>query len=73
MAGGKFRKAKWIWESAAGSEADAIRAEYGVGRDMAAVIQEKAPCDTDPEVQRFSAGSSNNSRSRCAISYTAFG
>ena len=51
MAGGKFRKAKWMWESAAGSEADAIRAEYGVGRDMAAVIRERA--HTDPEVQAF--------------------
>ena len=56
MAGGKFRKAKWMWESAAGSEADAIRAEYGVGRDMAAAIQEQAPCDTDPEVQAFLGG-----------------
>ena len=54
MAGGKFRKAKWMWESAAGSEADAIRAEYGVGRDMAAVIQERA--HTDPEVQAFLGG-----------------
>ena len=56
MAGGKFRKAKWMWESVAGSEADAIRAEYGVGRDMAAAIQEQAPCDTDPEVQAFLGG-----------------
>ena len=45
-----------MWESAAGSEADAIRAEYGVGRDMAAVIQEQAPFDTDPEVQAFLGG-----------------
>ena len=56
MAGGKFRKAKWMWESAAGSEADAIRAEHGVGRDLAAAIQEQAPCDTDPEVQAFLGG-----------------
>ena len=53
MAGGKFRKAKWMWKSVAGSEADAIRAEYGVGRNMAAVIQEQSPCDTDPDVQAF--------------------
>ena len=55
-AGGKFRQVKWIWESVAGSEAGAIRAEYGVGRDMAAVIHEQAHCDTDAEVQAFVEG-----------------
>jgi len=53
MVGGTVRKAKWMWESLAGSEADAIRAEYAVGRDMAAVIREQTPCDTDLEVQAF--------------------
>ena len=51
MAGVRFRKAKWMWESVTGSEADAIRAEYGVGRNMAAAIQEQARCQPEPEVE----------------------
>ena len=50
-AGVRFRKAKWLWESAAGSEEAAIRAEQGVGRDMAAVILEQKPRSADGEVQ----------------------
>ena len=53
MAGVKFRKAKWMWESVAGTEADAVRAEYGVGQEMAAAILEQAPCEPDAEVQAF--------------------
>lgn len=49
LAGTQFRKAKWIWESAVGTEEDAIRAEYGVGRDMAIVVRERTECDADPE------------------------
>ena len=51
MAGVQFRKAKWIWQSVAGSEADAIQAEYGVGRDMAAVMLGETPCDPDHATQ----------------------
>lgn len=40
-----------MWESMAGSEADAIRAEYGVGREMAAVVRQQTPRVDDPEVQ----------------------
>ena len=50
-AGAQFRKAKWIWQSAAGSEADAIHAEQGVGRDMAAVVLGETPRDSDPTAQ----------------------
>ena len=53
IVGGTVRKAKWMWQSLAGSEADAARAEYEVGRDMAAVIRERIPCDADVEVQAF--------------------
>jgi predicted Zn-dependent protease len=53
MVGGTVRKAKWMWESLAGSEADAVRAEHEVGRDMAAIVRERTPCDADPEVQAF--------------------
>ena len=51
LAGKQYRKAKWIWQSAAGSEEDAIRAEHGVGRDMAVVVREQAPGAADPQVQ----------------------
>lgn len=50
-AGVQFRKAKWIWQSAAGSEADAIQAEHRVGRDMAAVVLEETPRDSDQTTQ----------------------
>jgi predicted Zn-dependent protease len=51
MAGVQFRKATWIWQSAAGSEADAIQAERSVGRDMAAIVLEDTPRDSDPTTQ----------------------
>ena len=47
IAGKQFNKARWLWQSVAGSEAEAIRAEYGVGRDMAAVMLEETPRDPD--------------------------
>ena len=49
----QFRKAKWMWESVTGSEADAIRAEYGVGRSMAAAIHDQGRCDKDSEIHEF--------------------
>ena len=52
-AGTAFRRARWVWESVAGSEEEAIKAEYGVGRDMAAVIVEQTPHDADDQVQVF--------------------
>ena len=51
LAGGKARKVKWMWSTVTGDEAEAIRAEYGVGRDMAAVVREQGRCDTDPALQ----------------------
>ena len=51
MAGRKVRKAKWMWESVAGSEAEAIQAEHAVGRDMAAVVLEETPRDSDRTTQ----------------------
>jgi predicted Zn-dependent protease len=46
--GPKVRKAKWMWRSIAGSESDAIKAEYEVGLDLAREIRrqlghERAP------------------------------
>jgi predicted Zn-dependent protease len=51
IAGVQFRKARWMWQSVAGSEAEAIQAEYGVGRDMAAVVLEQTPRDGDQSTQ----------------------
>ncbi len=53
MVGGKLRRAKWMWESLAGSEDEGIRAEYGVGREMAAAVRARAPHDPDPQLQAF--------------------
>lgn len=53
IAGRQFRKAKWFWQSTAGSEADAIVAERAVGRDMAAAILEETPRDSDQTAQQL--------------------
>jgi beta-barrel assembly-enhancing protease len=50
IAGSQVRKAKWMWESVGGSEAESIRAEYAVGRDMAAVVLSETPRDSDPAI-----------------------
>ena len=47
IAGVQFRKAKWIWQSAAGSEADAIQPGLSVGPRMPAVVLEETPRDSD--------------------------
>jgi hypothetical protein len=48
IAGVHFRKAQWMWQSAAGNEADAIAAEHSVGRDMAAAVLQETSRDPDP-------------------------
>ena len=35
IAGTQVRKAKWMWESVAGNEAEGIQAEHAIGRHMA--------------------------------------
>lgn len=40
-----------MWDSVAGSEDDAIRAQQGLGREMAAAVREQAPVAVDPAVQ----------------------
>jgi predicted Zn-dependent protease len=47
LAGPSVRKAKWIWQAAASSEAKAIKAEYEVGRDMAYDIRHRLSLDPD--------------------------
>ena len=51
LAGKQLRKAKWMWDSVAGAEDDAIRAQQGLGREMAVAVREQAPAPADPSVQ----------------------
>ena len=47
--GPQFRRAKWIWQSMTGSEADAIKVENDVGRDLAREVRRQLK----PDHQRF--------------------
>ena len=48
VAASKTRKIKWMWSSLTGDESEAISAEYGVGREMAAVVREQSNESIDP-------------------------
>ena len=49
MAGPKVRKAKWIWQSITASEADTIKTEHEVGKDLACEIRNQLGLDTEPQ------------------------
>ena len=51
LAGKQFLKAKWMWQSFAGNEDEAIQAEQAVGRDMAKVVEEQSQGSGPPEFQ----------------------
>ena len=51
LAGAKARKVQWMWNSLTGDAERAIAAEYGVGQEMAAVIQERSGMEPDPELR----------------------
>ena len=51
--GGQARKAKWAFRSLTGTEAEAVRAEHGVGRDLARAVLEEVEADPDPAVARW--------------------
>lgn len=51
LAGGKARKARWVWHSLTGDDRRAIEAEYGVGADMAAVVRARTGVEADPALQ----------------------
>lgn len=51
--GPKVRKAKWIWQSMTGTEADAIKVENDVGRDLACEIRRQLKPDPDPTVDKL--------------------
>ena len=50
--GPKFRKAKWLWQSIAGSEADAIKVEHEVGQDLAREIRRQLELDLEPQAEQ---------------------
>lgn len=50
--GPKLRKARWMWESFAGTEANAIRREQEVGLDLANEARRQLPLDTDARTRQ---------------------
>lgn len=51
--GRQTRKANWAFRSLTGTEAEAVRAEAGVGRDMAQAVGEQLDADPDPAVAHW--------------------
>jgi hypothetical protein len=51
--GPKVRKAKWMWESATGSEADAIKVEHEVGRDLSREIRHQLGPGREPQTEQI--------------------
>jgi Zn-dependent protease with chaperone function len=50
------RKAKWIWQSVAGSQADAVKAEYDLGILLAAELRQNLTPAPDPIAKKLIAG-----------------
>lgn len=53
MMGQTTRKANWVVQSLTGSEGDALKAEYAVGKDLAQAFARESPLEPEPEVQAF--------------------
>jgi predicted Zn-dependent protease len=51
--GPKVRKAKWFWQSIAGTDADAIKIEHEVGRDLAREIRRQLGLDQEPQTEQI--------------------
>ena len=51
--GPKVRKAKWVWQSITGSEADAIKVEHEVGQDLAREIRRQLELDQEPQAEQM--------------------
>lgn len=50
------RKARWIWQSAFGSEAEMIAAEIEVGRGLAQEVRAQIPCCCEADTQALVSG-----------------
>lgn len=44
------RKVKWLWKSMTAEQAEAIRAEYAVGRDLASEVRERIQLEKEPKL-----------------------
>lgn len=53
MLGPKLRRAKWLWQSIAGTEADSILVEYEVGRDLAREVTSQLQLDPQPQAAQM--------------------
>ncbi|MHC4564885.1 MAG: M48 family metallopeptidase [Planctomycetota bacterium] len=51
--GPKVRKAKWVWQSMTGTEADAIKVEHEVGRDLAHEIRSQLGSVRDAQIEQM--------------------
>jgi len=51
--GPKVRKARWMWQSFAGSESDAIKIEYEVGLDLAREIRQQLGREQQPQTDQI--------------------
>ena len=51
--GPKIRKARWMWQSIAGSECDAIKIEYEVGMDLAREIRWQLGREPEPQTDQL--------------------
>ena len=49
--GTKVRKTKWFWQSIAGTDADAIKVEHEVGRDLTREIRLQLELDLEPQAE----------------------
>ncbi|NQV32427.1 MAG: M48 family metalloprotease, partial [Phycisphaeraceae bacterium] len=47
------RKARWVWQSFFGSEAEMIAAEIEVGSGLAREVRAQTPCSSDAKTQAF--------------------
>lgn len=50
--GPKVRKARWMWQSVSGSEADAIKVEHEVGMDLAREIRQQLGTGQEPQTDQ---------------------
>lgn len=52
-AGPHVRKAKWVWQSMTGTEADAIKVEHEVGRDLAHEVRNQLSHGRDQQIEQM--------------------
>jgi predicted Zn-dependent protease len=52
MMGPRVRKARWMWASFTGTEAEALRLEHAVGVDLAEEAGKQLPLDLDPRTRQ---------------------